>query len=188
MNDQQRKALAQLAHAPWKCTMRKFCNSPDEWLAMSRDIAKDLLLHKSRPLEILDIGSGFGYFAMACRDLGHNVMCIDKPNKYVEKAARILCSQFELYKIAAYIPLPKWGAFDLITTFGVNFHEQSTGMWGDVEYAFLADQLMPMLRDGGRWVLRPNKECFRHSDWALANADVQFHDRKIIVTPCIKSD
>ncbi len=51
---------------------------------------QNLILHHivltDKPLEILDVGTGPGYFATILSMAGHNVTAIDCAKKYVEEA------------------------------------------------------------------------------------------------------
>lgn len=146
--------------------MAKFCKNPKTWYYEACQIACDLGLRGGGVLrkKILDIGCGFGYFAKACQDLGHDVVGLDVPDKTIDTAMKVLGMPYFSHEIVAYNPLPEsLVGFDLITTFGVNFRHSETDYWEAVDYQSLAFDIRSRLKYGGRWVLRPNQTSSKAS-------------------------
>src|SRR5438874_11781619 len=46
----------------------------DQWLRVNRERVQDLKLHRSRPLGVLDLGCGGGFFLFIMIRLGHSVL------------------------------------------------------------------------------------------------------------------
>lgn len=144
--------------------MRKFTEAPGSWLAEAMRIAREIGLESSMPLRILDIGSGFGYFQLACRELGHDAMGLDIADEMICKATESLGVPCVLCAVQPGGVLPTQLAnYDLITIFGVNFKYHDGTYWDSRDYRFLATQIEGILNPGGRWVLRPNQTDDRTS-------------------------
>ena len=140
--------------------MAKFCVNPKAWYYEAMRIACELGLRGGgvTTKRILDIGGGFGYFAMACQDLGHDVINLDRVEQPIDRANGILGVAYWGCKIAAYSPLPEnLGTFDLVTMFGVNFRHGDDEYWNATDYRHLAQDVRSRLNPGGRWVVRPNQ-------------------------------
>ena len=91
--------------------------------------ALTLGLKDSSPLRVLDIGSGAGYFLLACRHFGHEGIGVDLPGKpFYADMFRLL----GLHRVEAAV-MPKQplrevaGTFDLITAFAVTFDRLRSG-------------------------------------------------------------
>ncbi len=119
-------------------------------------------LHRHAPLRLLDLGSGAGYFLLACRHFGHDVTGFDLPGNEFYRA---MFRQFGLPRIeGAILPLTSVdgidGQFDLITAFAVTFsksrHHGGAQDWGQREWLFFLDDMRRHLRTGGRLFLRLN--------------------------------
>jgi SAM-dependent methyltransferase len=154
--EQAREIMALESKYP-RHPMGKFCRHPRVWYDEAMGIARDMGLHESEPLRILDIGCGFGYFARACCDLGHHVLGLDTLNTMIYLATRALAIDLVSGGVEAYETLENVSQYHLITTFGVNFRYGKGRYWGTDEYRFLAKDLRSHIIHGGRWVLRPNQ-------------------------------
>ena len=57
-----------------------------QWLELAIKQARFLRLDRRKPVRVLDIGSGAGYFLFVCKQLGHSVMGLDLdwPPMYAE--------------------------------------------------------------------------------------------------------
>ena len=162
------RRLAELWTESMDHYMQKFAVTPRQWYAEAVQIAKGIKLHESDPLRILDIGTGFGYFQLACRALGHTTVGLDVPDDVIRRATEILGVSCVPFTIQAYESLPGvLTDYDLITTFGVNFRHAPKVYWGGDDYAFLAADFCKRLRPGGRWLLRPNQTDDADSPIAL---------------------
>ena len=124
--------------------------------------ALTLGLKDSSPLRVLDIGSGAGYFLLACRHFGHEGIGVDLPGKpFYADMFRLL----GLHRVEAAV-MPKQplrevaGTFDLITAFAVTFDRLRSGRdaprWTAAEWDFFLDDMRRLLRPGGRLFLRLN--------------------------------
>ena len=134
----------------------KYVDAP-RWLRLNVKRAQELRLNaRPRPLRILDLGSGGGYFLVVSRFLGHSGMGldIDDPPMYGE-----MFEAFGLHRVIwtinAFEPLPDLGErFDLVTAFSICFNEhKKPGVWGPEPWNYL-------LQDLKRRFLRPSGEIF----------------------------
>jgi SAM-dependent methyltransferase len=118
--------------------------------------ARFLQLDRRKPLRVLDIGSGAGYFLFVCKRLGHAVMGLDLdwPPMYAEMF-ELLKMPRKVWRIEAFQPLPDLGArFDLVTGFALCFNSHgSNSVWGVKEWEFF-------LNDVRRNVLGPTGEIY----------------------------
>jgi len=127
------------------------------WLRLNLKRAQQLRLNvRSRPLRILDLGSGGGYFLVVSRHLGHSGVGLDieDPPMYGEMFEVLGLTRI-IWRIQAYEPLPDFGErFDLVTAFSICFNEhKQPKVWGPKEWSFL-------LRDLKARFLKPSGEIF----------------------------
>lgn len=140
----------------------KYINAP-KWVEVSIRRAQDLrLMSRPRPLRILDLGSGGGFFLLVARHLGHSGIGVDisYPEMYGE-----LFSLFGLerviHRIEPFEPLPDLGGeFDMVTGFCVCFNGHKTEkVWGPKEWHFLLEDLRTrFLKPDGEVFFRLNAE------------------------------
>ena len=136
------------------------------WLKLNIRRAQDIGVDRAkRPLRVLDLGSGAGYFLFVCKHLGHPGIGLDVPEPafYGE-----VFDQFGLERVVspirAFEPLPesllKNGKFDLVTAFSIAFNgHKSPALWGPREWEFLLNDLRDrFLQPGGRVYLDLNPE------------------------------
>ena len=106
--------------------------------------ARFLQLDRCKPLRLLDIGSGAGYFLFVCKRLGHSVMGLDLdwPPMYAEMF-ELLEMPRKIWRIEPFQPLPNLGGrVDLVTGFAVCFNSHgSNSVWGVKEWDFFLDDL-----------------------------------------------
>jgi hypothetical protein len=120
-------------------------------------------LHESKGLEILDIGTGTGYFPVVCKYYGHSAMAIDQNgNQVFEDVTKWLNVDRRTWKIRAFQPISHLGQrFDLVTAFMVNFDRSEAPEprpWTTREWDFfLADLVHNHLKAGGRLVMLLNR-------------------------------
>jgi SAM-dependent methyltransferase len=102
----------------------------DHWLKINIERAQDLWLDRSRPLRILDLGCGPGYFLYVCKQLGHEGVGIDIDEQPLfRETTALLGVQRVIHRIEPQIPLPDLGGkFDLVSGHRVCF--QKTVRWG----------------------------------------------------------
>jgi len=106
--------------------------------------ARFLQLDRCKPLGLLDIGSGAGYFLFVCKRLGHSVMGLDLdwPPMYAEMF-ELLEMPRKIWRIESFQPLPNLGGrVDLVTGFAVCFNSHgSNSVWGVKEWDFFLDDV-----------------------------------------------
>jgi SAM-dependent methyltransferase len=117
-------------------------------------------LDKSRPLQILDIGAGTGYFSYICSLHGHTVVAIDLDTDPMYNAVcQFLHVNRRTWRIVKYERLPDFGIkFDLVTAFMVTFNNRNRpDQWGVGEWQFLIEDLKHnQLTEDGRMFLALN--------------------------------
>lgn len=126
-----------------------------------------LNLHRNRPLKILDIGTGPGYFPFICMLHGHKVVAIDLDNVSMYNE---LCKFFNIdrrtWRINKFEKIPDLGEkYDLITALMIKFNNHDKpDQWGTAEWRFLLDDLKKNhLKDDGQIFLDFNT-C-RNGTW-----------------------
>ncbi|MDQ5879305.1 MAG: hypothetical protein QG638_2040, partial [Pseudomonadota bacterium] len=120
------------------------------------------------PLDILDLGTGAGYFPLLCQLKGHQVQATDLPISADLPATQFYGEMMELlgvrcfgYRIQPFTPLPGMGGrFDLITAFLVVFNNHCVeNLWTAEEWAFFLDDLRKThAKPHARLVLRLNRD------------------------------
>jgi SAM-dependent methyltransferase len=137
------------------------------FLPMTIRRAWRLGLHKPPPLDVLDLGTGVGYFPVVCRHYGHRAVAIDLDiNPVFRDATKWLGVDRRVWEIRRFEPLPSLGKrFDLVTAFMVNFdrvREQGNEPWGPDEWGFfLSDVARNQLKQSGRLALLLNSHTER---------------------------
>jgi SAM-dependent methyltransferase len=117
--------------------------------------AYKLKLHNSPPINILDIGSGPGYFCYICNYFGHHSTALDSDdNPIFDDLIKALRITRKIETIEALKKLPNFHKkFDLITGFYVPFNcPKSAGeIWGIEKWKyFLTDIANNLLSENGR--------------------------------------
>lgn len=115
----------------------------------------------SPPLDILDLGTGAGYFPLLCRLRGHRVLATDLPEpEFYTEMVQLLGVERVVHRIERFTPLPDWGRFDLITGFLVVFNNHRVeNLWGPAEWDFFIRDLREShAKPGARLVLRLNRD------------------------------
>jgi SAM-dependent methyltransferase len=106
--------------------------------------ARALQLDRGKPLRILDIGSGAGYFLFICKHLGHTVMGLDLdwPPMYAETFELMQMPRC-IWRIEPFQPLPDLKSrYDFLTGFAVCFNSHgSDHVWGVKEWEFFLDDV-----------------------------------------------
>ena len=146
--------------------------SPDpgysKYLNLNNSIKKTLLdvyrlrLHKAKPMSILDIGTGAGYFPFICQYFGHRVCAIDLDVvQMYNEMVKLLNVNRKTWEVKAYEKLPDFGQkFNLITAFAICFNNHKRqNLWTEKEWRFfLTDLANNHLTDEGRVLLVLNPE------------------------------
>ena len=131
------------------------------WMTINLRRVRELELDFGRRRDILDIGSGAGYFLYICKWLGHRPLGldIDEVPMYAEMT-RTLELERVVWRVQAFErlpPLPR--KFDLITAFLICFNNHKTqALWGPEEWDFFLDDITAHLEPGGRVWLELNRE------------------------------
>lgn len=131
----------------------KYLNHRSHVAAAARR-ALALGLDQSPPLSLLDIGTGAGYFPLACRHLGHRIQTIDcrTGGIYQNLVRHFAIPQID-HAVAPFQALPDCGGrFDVVTAFAIAFSQdqETRAIWGPGEWAFLLDDLRDhVLAPGG---------------------------------------
>lgn len=130
----------------------------EKWLERKFHAAIFLNLHRSEPLDILDIGTGGGHFPFVAQYFGHRVWAIDIPGIPLYDA---LCEWIGVrkqpFKVEAGKPLPDLGQrFDLVTAYMLAFNTKADGTLFTVDdwSWFLDDVRDNQLKPGGRLLLK----------------------------------
>jgi SAM-dependent methyltransferase len=133
---------------------RKYLSGFEHWMEVNVRRVQDLKLHRSPPLEILDIGCGGGFFLFICRELGHRPLGLDTgEDRRFDELIELFQVERKIWKILAFEPLPDLGCkFDLITAFatGFNADQQGREIWGVDKWSFFLNDLARHLRSHGR--------------------------------------
>jgi SAM-dependent methyltransferase len=121
----------------------KYVDAPHR-LELAIKQARSLQLDRRKPLRVLDIGSGAGYFLFVCKHLGHSVMGLDLdwPPMYAEMFEMMEMPR-RVWRIEPFQPLPDLGGrFDFLTGFAVCFNSHgSDHVWGIKEWDFFLDDI-----------------------------------------------
>lgn len=143
-------------------TWRKFLDLR-KWIDRNLRRVRELELDFGRRKDILDIGSGAGYFLYICKWLGHRPLGldIDEVPMYSEMTRMLGLARIG-WRIEAFVPVPDLGRkFDLITAFLICFnHHSGEDLWGVREWDFFLNDVAQHLKSGGRvWLeLNPQRD------------------------------
>lgn len=136
----------------------KYAKDPHKTM---RDACRRVLrlgLHKAPPMKILDIGTGAGFFPMACAHFGHSCHTVDvlATGFYAEMIQAHGISQ-DVARIRAFQPFPVKGPFDLITAFAIAFDKLKGRVpWSETEWSDFLDRALAEVNPGGRIALHFN--------------------------------
>jgi SAM-dependent methyltransferase len=142
----------------------------NHFLVMTLVRAHKLGLHETKSLDVLDIGTGPGYFPFVCQHYGHRAIAIDRQGNDVFEAVPVwLGVDRRFWEINPYQPLPSFERrFDLITGFMVNFDrfaDRDCVPWNPAEWDyFLADLTQNHLKPTGRVAFLLNGHTLGHRE------------------------
>ena len=156
----------------------KYTDYPS-WLPFNVVRVGALALHRSRPLRLLDIGCGPGYFLAAAKACGHEVYGIDAPANiltevearvYSELLAALGCDrQVSPLLIERYVPMGlAQRDLDLMTAYWICFNRhRQLDEWGAAEWRFWVEDAKAHLRPGGvvHLELNVNPERYGALQW-----------------------
>ena len=133
------------------------------WIIINIERAQDVWLDRARPLRILDLGSGAGYFLYVCKQLGHEVLGFDTDNEPLFRATiELLDVPRVIGRIERQTPLPDLGGmFDLVTAHRICFHrigKVRDGLeWSPADWKFFINDIRTrFLNENGRLLLEVN--------------------------------
>ena len=141
--------------------IKKYFNTA-YWLRQNVQRALYLGLNRIQPINILDIGCGFGYFPYVGKFYGHNVIGIDLPGDTLfHKASEFLDIERRDITITPHTPLPDFGQkFDLVTSFQVCFNGHIEGeIWQQKEWDFFLEDLFANH-------INPNGKLYLELNWS----------------------
>jgi SAM-dependent methyltransferase len=125
-----------------------------KWFSAKLTYVYMLGLDRGRPLKILDLGTGPGYFPYLCALQGHSVEAVDLDIvPMYNDLCRFLKVKRTTWRINPFEALPNLGSkFDLVTAFMIKFNQHDLpGQWGAKEWQFLLDDLQKnQLKANGR--------------------------------------
>lgn len=164
-----RRLLAQIDHERLRDIQARYSSSSGHYakyldverhLKLNIQRAQDLKLHRHPPQEVLDIGSGGGFFLFILKQFGHSGVGLDTDEFPVfSELMDLFGVTRKTWTIRAFEPLPDLGRkFDLITAFSAAFQgkDMHSWQWGAEEWRFFLDDLNRHLKTGGRIVFALN--------------------------------
>jgi hypothetical protein len=106
--------------------------------------------HLEFPIKVLDIGAGFGYFAVVGNLYGNQIELADVPHPIYDAVTPLLGLTKQELEIKPLTPVTLQGNYDLVTAYRIVFDKG----WGEDEWRFfLRDVRDNLLNEGGSVVL-----------------------------------
>jgi SAM-dependent methyltransferase len=130
---------------------RKYQDKFEHSLVRNAERVFALGLHEGKPLRILDLGCGFGYFLYGARFFGHQVVGLDLDDPYMGAVTKLLGLSKVVHKIQPLQPLPEipGGPFDRVTAFATMFDNAgAAGQWGAREWTYFLKDLRRFMAPG----------------------------------------
>jgi len=107
----------------------------ERWVRINAARAQLLGLDDGRRRYVLDLGAGFGYFLLVCRELGHDVQGVDLPNPIYQAVTKALGVPIVEQGIEPRSSLPVSPPYDVVTAHMVCFNGHGTAaLWGTREW------------------------------------------------------
>ena len=151
--DQRRLAEIQARHASSSEFYAKYLDVP-RYLELNIRRVQDLKLHRSPPQDVLDLGSGGGFFLFILKQYGHRCLGLDTDESPIfSELTELFGVPRKIWTIKAFEPLPDLGQkFDWITAYSTAFQgaHMHSWRWGAKEWEFFLDDLDRHLKPGGR--------------------------------------
>jgi len=132
------------------------------WVRINLKRVQDLWLDRSRPIRILDLGCGSGFFLYICKLFHHEIVGLDRDtNPLFRGTTELLGVPRVPSDIHPCLPLPDLGEkFDLVTAYRICFQrmeKQGKGVWkewGPKEWTFFLNDIRSrFLKPDGRILL-----------------------------------
>lgn len=115
----------------------------ERWVATNVARAELLGLLDGRRRRVLDLGAGFGYFLLVCRELGHDAIGVDLPDPLYQAVTKLLRVPVIEHRVAPASILPADDGdarFDVVTAHMVCFNGHNTpNLWGARDWACFLD-------------------------------------------------
>lgn len=132
------------------------------WTRIAVERALGLALDRGPACDVLDLGTGCGYFPFVCRHYGHRAHALDlDDNALYNEMVELLAIDRRPCAIEAGVALPDLGTrFDWVTGFMVCFNNHKRDdLWGPSEWQFFLDDVRGrLLKPGGHLHLELNPE------------------------------
>lgn len=138
----------------------KYLDAPF-WLEVNLQRVRALDLDVGRRRDVLDLGSGTGYFLYLCKMLGHDAIGFDlDATPMFNEMIALLGVKRRAGRVEPFVSLPDFGKrFDIITAHMICFNgHKSEHVWGVPEWDFFLDDLARHLQPRGRVWLELNRE------------------------------
>ena len=132
------------------------------WIQINVERAQDLWLDRTRPMRILDLGCGAGYFLYVCKFFGHQGLGLDTDDEPLFRGTTALLNVHRVIaRIAPQVPLPDLPEkFDLVTAHRICFHRLGRvrngefNEWTPANWKFFINDIRTgFLEAGGRLLL-----------------------------------
>jgi SAM-dependent methyltransferase len=144
------RVLARIDRAKLAELARKFAGHPFEkyfdverWVRVNVARARLLELHQSQRRTVLDLGAGFGYFLLVCRELGHDVQGVDLHDPLYVAVTELLGVPVAHHRIEASKPLPFPSSADVVTAHMVCFNGHgSRSLWGVRDWTMFLERFV----------------------------------------------
>lgn len=132
------------------------------WIRVAVGRARGMNLHRRPACDVLDLGTGCGYFPFVCRHYRHRPLALDLgDNDLYNEMIELLGIDRRSCAIEAGVPLPRFETrFDWVTGFMICFNNHGRDdLWGPTEWEFfLSDVQGNLLKPGGRLLLEFNPD------------------------------
>lgn len=142
---------------------------------LRRDLGRavELGLHRKRPMSVLDLGSGPGYFLLVCEHFGHSAQGldvapeVDEPrdlrlmHEFYSDMIDLLGVQRTYWTIRPFETLPELPGepFDLVTANQASFHQEGLpAPWGVSEWRFFLENVWSKTTPEARLVMMLNPD------------------------------
>ncbi len=128
--------------------------------------------------KVLDIGAGFGYFAIVGKAYTDHIDLVDVPHPIYDEVTRLLELPKYEQEVRAFTPFVG-GRYDLITAHRMVFDKG----WGQDEWQYFLRDVRDMLNEGGSVVLGfNNRRDKRFMKWAEPFGALRISEHDVLLT------